>query len=196
MVCVAPEYRLLGSSPKELPVHCVEDAKSAMRWVRAHAEELGIDPDRIAAGGASAGGHLAAFVGMVEGLDDPADDMTVSARANAMVLYNPTVNNGPGNFGFKRIGDRYLEFSPAHNATEDDPPASVFIGTKDSVLPVEIMEDFRDSMEEAGVRCDLHVFEGAPHSFWDKRATADEVREMTKDFFLSRLAARRVISPA
>lgn len=70
MVCFQVEYRLVKDVPGP-PLNCVHDAKSAMRWVRSHAGELGIDPKRIAAGGGSAGGHLAAFVGMVEGLDDP-----------------------------------------------------------------------------------------------------------------------------
>jgi len=62
---------------------------SAMRYVRSHAAELGIDPQRIAAAGGSAGGHLAAFTGLVPGLDDPKDDLAVSAKPNAMVLFNP-----------------------------------------------------------------------------------------------------------
>ncbi len=70
---------------------CCNDTKSAMRWVRSHAAELGIDPERIAASGGSAGGHLAAFASMVEGIDDPADDLKVSPRGNALVLFNPVL---------------------------------------------------------------------------------------------------------
>ena len=71
MVGIRVEYRVMPKGDSGPPVICCQDAKSAMRWVRAHAAELGIDPERIAAAGGSAGGHLAAFVSLVEGLDDP-----------------------------------------------------------------------------------------------------------------------------
>ena len=95
MVCIQVEYRLIAKGDQGPPIDCVHDAKSAMRWVRGHAAELGIDPHRIAAGGGSAGGHLAAFVGMVDGLDDPQDDLKISPKANALVLFNPVFDNGP-----------------------------------------------------------------------------------------------------
>ena len=132
----------------------MNDAKSAMRWVRSHAAELGIDPNRIASGGGSAGGHLAAFVGMVEGKDDPQDDTKVSAKSNAMCLFNPVFDNGPGGWGTERVGDRYQEFSPAHNITKDDPPAIVFLGSQDKLIPVKTLETFKANMEKAGVRCE------------------------------------------
>lgn len=74
MVAVQVQYRLLDRKRADPPTTCVQDAKSAMRWVRSHAEKLGVDPNRIASAGGSAGGHLAAFVGMVDGMDDPQDD--------------------------------------------------------------------------------------------------------------------------
>ena len=85
---------------------CCADAKSALRYVRAHATELGIDPQRIAAAGGSAGGHLAAFTALVDGLDDPQDDLAVSCKPNALVLFNPVFNNGPDQWGHGRVGDR------------------------------------------------------------------------------------------
>jgi len=143
MVCIQVEYRLVKDVPGP-PLNCVHDAKSAMRWVRSHAGELGIDPKRIAAGGGSAGGHLAAFVGLVEGLDDPQDDLTVSPKANALVLFNPVFDNGPdGGWGQQRVGQRYKEFSPAHNISADDPPAIVFLGRNDTLNGVPVVEHGR-----------------------------------------------------
>jgi acetyl esterase/lipase len=57
-VCVAPEYRLVGEAPWPAQIH---DVKAAIRWVRAHSDELGIDPSRIALEGNSAGAHLVLF---------------------------------------------------------------------------------------------------------------------------------------
>ena len=169
MVCLQVTYRLLDKNGKEPPLVCIEDAKSAMRWVRGHAGELGVDPERIAAGGGSAGGHLAAFVGMVEGLDDPQDDRTISPKANALVLFNPVLDNGPDEgWGTQRVGDRFREFSPAHNVTKDDPPAIVFLGTKDALIPKAVMERFQANMDKAGVRCEVIYVEGQGHGFFNK----------------------------
>jgi acetyl esterase/lipase len=168
MVCASVEYRLLKSQPNAPPTECVADAKSAMRWVRAHAAELGIDSQRIAAGGGSAGGHLAAFTGLVEGLDDPADDLKVSPKPAALLLYNPVFNNGPGEWGHNRVGDRYREFSPAHNITAQAPPTIVFLGSQDRLISVENVQAFKADMEKAGVRCDAKFYDGQPHGFFNR----------------------------
>lgn len=167
MVAVQVQYRLLDKALKDPPTVCVRDAKSAMRWVRSRAGELGVDPDRIASGGGSAGGHLAAFIGMVDGGDDPADDMSVSAKSNAMALFNPVYDNGPGAWGSKRVGDRYHEFSPRHNISRDDPSAIVFFGTEDVATPISTVDAFRLSMNQAGVRCDVVLFQGKEHGFFN-----------------------------
>ncbi len=167
MVVVQVQYRLLDRQSKDPPTVCVQDAKSAMRWVRSHALTLGIDPDRIASAGGSAGGHLAAFVGMVDGMDDPQDDLHVSAKSNAMVLFNPVFDNGPNGWGTQRVGDRYKEFSPAHNVSKDDPPAIVFLGSQDALVPVSTAEKFKQAMEQAGIECTLMIFEGQPHGFFN-----------------------------
>lgn len=168
MVCALVEYRLLDKANSGPPEVCCRDAKSAMRWFRSHAGDLGIDPERIAAGGGSAGGHLAAFTAMVEGQDEPADDTSVSARPDALILFNPVLDNGPGGWGAGRVGDRYEEFSPAHNVSEHAPPAIVFLGTKDRLVPVETIEDFQARMRKEGVRCEARYFDGQPHGFFNK----------------------------
>lgn len=168
IVSVTVEYRLLDREKKEPPLTCIQDAKSAMRWVRSHAKDLGIDPSRIAAAGGSAGGHLAAFCGMVEGLDDPQDNLSISPKPEALILFNPVFNNGPGQWGHSRLGEQYKEFSPAHNITKDDPPAIIFLGSKDDLIPVETAKDFQSQMQKFGIRCDLHVYEGQKHGFYGK----------------------------
>lgn len=167
LVCVQVEYRLVKDIPGP-PTNCVRDAKSAMRWVRGHAAELGADAKRIGAGGGSAGGHLAAFAGMVEGNDDPVDDLKISPKAAALVLFNPVFDNGPdGGWGTARVGERYKEFSPAHNITPDDPPAIVFLGRNDTLNGVPVVERFQANMKQAGVRCETRFYDGQAHGFFN-----------------------------
>jgi acetyl esterase/lipase len=167
LVCIQVEYRLVKGADKVPPLVCIQDARSSMRWVRRHAAELGIDPVRIASAGGSAGGHLAAHVGMVDVLDDPSDDRSVSAKSNAMLLFNPVLDNGPGGFGAKTIGERFPEFSPAHNISRDDPPAILFLGSEDKLIPVPTLTAFESKMQAAGVKCALHVYEGQGHGFFN-----------------------------
>jgi len=167
MVCFQVEYRLLDKKSNDPPTNCCHDAKSAMRWVRSRAKEFGIDPDRIASGGGSAGGHLAAFVGTVDGTDDPQDDLKVSAKSNAMCLFNPVYDNGPDGWGSKRVGDRFKEFSPFHNVTKDDPPAIVFLGSKDSLVPVKTAYDFQAKQQAVGQKSEVLIFDGMPHGFFN-----------------------------
>lgn len=168
MVGIRVQYRVIPKDDKGPPLMCVADAKSALRYVRSHAAELGIDPNRIAAAGGSAGGHLAAFATLVPGLDDPNDDLKVSPKGNALVLFNPVFNNGPGEWGHARVGNRYREFSPAHHVTKDAPPTIVFLGDKDALIPVRVLEDFKAKMQAAGVRCDTRIFPGAAHGFFNR----------------------------
>lgn len=167
IVCFQVEYRLLDKKSNDPPTNCCHDAKSAMRWVRSRAKEFGIDPDRIASGGGSAGGHLAAFVGTVDGTDDPQDDLKVSAKSNAMCLFNPVYDNGPDGWGSKRLGDRFKEFSPFHNVTKDDPPAIVFLGSNDSLVPVKTAYDFQAKQKAVGQKSEVLIFEGMPHGFFN-----------------------------
>ncbi len=168
MVCLRAQYRLLDKKQNEPPITCTEDASDAFRFIRSQPERFGIDPQRIAAGGGSAGGHLAAFLGM---MDDPQPtDVTkpvVSRKPNAMLLFNPVYNNGPGGWGTKRVGDAYRRFSPAHNITTDDPPAIVFLGTKDNLIPVATGESFRDQMQAKGIESRLFLYEGQGHGFFN-----------------------------
>ena len=168
MVGVRVEYRTIPKGDTGPPVICCADAKSAMRYVRTHAKELGIDPARIAGAGGSAGGHLAAFTALVEGQDDPADDRSVSPKPDALVLFNPVFNNGPGEWGTNRVGERYREFSPAHNIKAGAPPTVVFLGDMDRLIPVQVLRDYEAEMKKVGARCDTHLYPGAGHGFFNK----------------------------
>jgi len=95
------------------------------------------------ASGGSAGGHLAAAAANVPGLNDPNDNLKISAIPNALVLYNPFFDNGPTGYGYERIGERYPEISPIHNIRKKAPPSTVFLGTKDQLIPVETAKLFK-----------------------------------------------------
>jgi len=168
MVAMAAEYRVKsrhGTSPRE----CVEDGKSAIRWIRAHADELGIDPTRLAAGGGSAGGHVAAATGTVKGFEEEDEDRSISCRPNALVLFNPVYDNGPIGFGFERVQEYWQEFSPIHNISERTPPTIVFLGTKDKLIPTTTAERYKKLMANKGVRCDLLLYKDQPHGFFNHR---------------------------
>ena len=172
MVGIVADYRV-KSRQGTTPFECVKDGKSAIRWVRSHAGELGIDPDRIAAGGGSAGGHVAAATATVPGLEEKGEDRSVSCRPNALLLFNPVYDNGPGGFGHERVKERYKEISPIHNIHKGTPPAIVFLGTNDSLIPVATAEKYKELLEQAGSRCDLHLYEGQPHGFFNRRKSEE-----------------------
>ncbi|MCE9529702.1 MAG: alpha/beta hydrolase, partial [Planctomycetes bacterium] len=160
MVAVQVDYRLLERNGTEPPIPCIEDARSSMRWVRTNAGKLGIDPERIASAGGSAGGHLASIVGMMDGFDAPGDDLKVSPRSNAMILYDPVFDNGPGKWGHQRVKERYKEFSPFYNVGPKLPPSLIIVGEKDGLIPPKIVNEFAAAMTKAGNRCEAVVYPG------------------------------------
>ena len=166
MISILADYRVRKRN-KTSPFDAVMDAKSAIRFIRGNAVKLGIDPNKIIASGGSAGGHLAAATATLDGFNDPSDDLSVSPVPNALVLFNPVFDNGPGGYGYDRIGDRYKEFSPMENIKKNIPPAIVFFGTNDNTTTVKTAELFKKKMEDAGNRCDLFLYEGQKHGFFN-----------------------------
>ncbi|MCP9236594.1 alpha/beta hydrolase [Lewinella sp. JB7] len=165
-VCFLADYRTKKGHGTD-PFAAVMDAKSALRYVRAHAGQWRIDTARIAAAGGSAGGHLAATTAMIDDYNDPGDDLSVSSRPAALLLFNPVVDNGPAGYGYERIGEAYPRFSPLHNIDADTPPTIFFLGTDDHLIPVTTAEYYCMAIERVGGRCELHVYEGGRHGFFN-----------------------------
>ncbi|NBB78738.1 MAG: alpha/beta hydrolase fold domain-containing protein [Verrucomicrobia bacterium] len=166
MVAIAAEYRVAkrhGTTPKE----CVKDGKSAIRWIRENADKLGIDPDKVLAGGGSAGGHVAAATATTDGFEEAGEDLFISSRPAALVLFNPVFDNGPGGYGHDRVADYWEAFSPLHNISETTPPTIVFLGTEDRHVPVATAKAYQRPMVENGNHCDLHLYDGQPHGFFN-----------------------------
>ena len=165
MVAISVEYRVKsrhGVTPRE----CVADAKSAVRWVRAQAQELGVDAQRIVAGGGSAGGHLAAATALVKGFDEPGEDLKISSAPNALVLFNPAIDLSglPSDLGF---GEQKLALSPQQQVRDGLPPTIIFHGTADKIAPYTETIAFCQAMKRHGNRCEVVPFEGREHGFFN-----------------------------
>lgn len=182
IVCAQVQYRFVENKPNTPPVVCIQDAKSAMRWMRSHAEELNIDPDRILASGGSAGGHLSAAVTLLEGVDDPADDLSISPKANAMVLFCPVLDNGPvDGYGHKRCGPDWKDYSPAHHVVEGAPPTLILAGREDGTAKFSALQRFTEAMQEAGNDCKLVGLPG-PHGFMTSKEHPDNYPKTVEQF--------------
>lgn len=163
LVCATAEYRMLGKEAANLPAGeskkraCVTDAKSAIRWFKQHAAELGTDPARIIAGGGSAGGHLSALATMNPGLDDPADPKDIDTRVVAYLWFNPA---------FTSVDSEDPEIDILHHLKADLPPAIVFFGDKDEWK--KGWDTAHAKWKELGTKnIDLRIATGQKHSFFN-----------------------------
>lgn len=168
MVCFLADYRV-ESRHGTTPFESLKDARSAMRFVRANAKLFGVDPSMIAASGGSAGGHLAAALALIDDYHEETDEPSVSTRPDALVLFNPVLDNGPGGYGYDRIGDAYHSFSPFHNIKPGAPPAIILSGSDDNLILATTLQQFCSLMETAGNHCELHLFAGQGHGFFNYR---------------------------
>ncbi len=189
MVAITADYRV-ASRNQVKAVECVKDAKSAIRYVRKEAARLGIDPNRIAAGGGSAGGHLAACCGVVKGFDESSEDASISSVPNAMVLFNPAVvlagapdlaaiNQERVDSLKERMGVDPALLSPYHQVKPSAPPAIVFHGKADTTVPYATVELFTKAMTDAGNKCTLVGYEGQAHGFFNYGRGNNEYYEKT-----------------
>jgi acetyl esterase len=170
LICFLADYRVSGRQ-QTTPFESLKDAKSAIRFIREHAADYNVDTSKIAASGGSAGGHLAAATALAIGFDESSDNLSVSCIPNALVLFNPVIDNGPGGYGYERIGEKYKDFSPLHNIREGAPPTILFLGTEDNLIPVVTAEYYKTVMQKVGSRCDLMLYEGQGHGFFNSRNT-------------------------
>src|ERR1700682_2976088 len=166
----------LGSSGYRHPT-MLQDVQRAIRYVRSHAGEFGIDPHRIGILGFSAGGHVASSAGTHFALGNSSSSDTVervSSRPDLMVLIYPVITMGK--FGHAGSRDNLLGKEPSPEAvdlmsnekqvTKDTAPAFLVHPENDSTVPVENSLMFAESLRQAGVGFELHVFEKGPkHGF-------------------------------
>jgi acetyl esterase len=179
LVAFCAEYRVKGKHKTNIDA-CVEDARSAMRFVRKNAADWGVDPKRLISSGGSSGGHLAACVGTLDGPDAKDDDLTVSCRPQAMVLFNPVLDFGDVGEG-KKVPAFVLEqvsgdtaadkvkalkaLSPIEGLKKDCPPCIVFFGTRDALMDQGV--GFIKKSLDLNNRIELWTAAGQPHGFFN-----------------------------
>lgn len=189
MIAIVADYRV-ESRQGTTPVEAVQDAKSAMRYVRKNAVRLGIDPDQLVAGGGSAGGHLALATAMLPGLNELGEDTTVNTRPAALVLYNPVVRTLSGGYGYERLSEKAQGLSPDAHVRAGLPPLILFHGTDDTTVTIKSVVDFCQEMEAAGNKVQLHKFPGQKHGFFNFSAKNPDMYNQTlslTDDFLTQL---------
>jgi len=166
IICFLADYRV-RKTDQTSPFEALKDAKSAVRFIRENATQFHIDTSKIIAAGGSAGGHLAAATATITGYNEATDNLSISCIPNALALFNPVIDNGPGGYGHERIGAAYKAFSPLHNVKEGAPPTIFFLGTNDRLIPVETAKYYKVIMEKVGSRCELRLYEGQKHGFFN-----------------------------
>ncbi len=165
LVCATAEYQMLSAADaKKLPRGetkkrvCVTDAKSAIRWFKEHASELGIDPERVITGGGSAGGHISALATMNDGLNDPQDPQGIDTSVVAYLWFNPA---------FATDDDQDPEIDILKHLKADLPPAIVFFGDQDTWK--KGWDEAYAKWKSLGTKSiDLRIAPGQPHGFFNK----------------------------
>jgi acetyl esterase len=155
---------------------CIPDAKSAIRWFKQHAEELGVDPERIIAGGGSAGGHISLVATTNPGLNDPQDPKDYDTSVAAYVLFNPALSTGDAK-------DPDIDVIQHLNA--DFPPAVAFFGSEDKWL--QGWNPAHEKLKSLGnTTVDFQIAEGQNHAFFNNQPWAD-ITLTAADRFLNQL---------
>ncbi len=193
MVAFSVQYRLTSQTGVTIQ-DCVKDARSAFRWVRAHAGELGIDPAKIAAGGGSAGGHLAAALVTLDTLNDPKDDTKVSTRPAALVLFNPALRmSGPrAEESARTKGAGALSaVNPYDHVKRDHPPTIIFHGETDTTVPIQSVREYAQKVETLGGSCSVVGFDGQAHSFFNREPFIWETLKQAETFLVKQKLLKR-----
>ena len=194
IVTFSVEYRLSienGVTPHRTisPIESVMDAKSAIRWVRGNAGKFHIDSNKIVAAGQSAGGHLALCTAMINDYNEKSDDMSISCRPNALLLFAACVNPVEA-WCDRLLADRRTKIwsiSPSHNMCKGLPPMIQFHGTDDEMVPFWTVQFFESAMKKEGNYFELHKYEGKKHYLGDgnpkySRYYNDDVLYVADDF--------------
>ncbi|HTY11417.1 MAG TPA: alpha/beta hydrolase fold domain-containing protein [Bacteroidota bacterium] len=170
IVTFSVDYRLSidhGQTPNKLisPIECVMDARSAMRWVRENAGKFHIGKNKIVAAGQSAGGHLALCTAMIDEYNEKSDNVSISCRPDAILLFSACVNTVEG-WCDRLLADRrnkIWSISPTHNIKGGMPPMIEFHGEYDDQVPIWTVQFFDSAMTKEGNYFEQHTYKGMRH---------------------------------
>lgn len=188
MVGISVEYRLLKKDSGNTAFDCVKDGRSAVRYVRAHAGEFGIDPDKIVVSGGSAGGHVAVSTALFDDVNEEGEDTSVSSTPNALILLFPVIDTSAQGYGNAKIGAQWKQLSPADRVKPGAPPTITFHGTGDTVTPFAGAKRFHEEMLKAGNRSELVIHEGGAHGYLMRTAPLYNECMAKSDAFLRSLS--------
>ena len=166
MVAITPEYRIRNKH-QTAPDKSMEDARSAIRWVRMNAQALGVDPARVAGSGGSAGGTCVSIAALSDAFEAEGEDRSVSSKPDALVLYNPALLV-PGPKGEERAAEAKL--LGAWTVRKGSPPMILFFGSQDKWL--EGGREVARRSAALGNRAELHVAPGVGHGFFNDSRSA------------------------
>jgi acetyl esterase len=167
LVGIAPDYRTVERWPGSNATATVADARAAVRWVQAHAEDLGVDPARVIVGGSSAGGHLALWTAITAtppGLDP---DEAPLHKPVALLLTSPAADTSTtSGLRAERFGaiDQNA-FSPLQNLDTAMPPVLLIHGDADPTVPYAHAVALHRALTASGNRCDFITVPGGTHRF-------------------------------
>jgi acetyl esterase/lipase len=184
---LASTYRLQdqGKWPAQL-----EDVKTAVRWARANAADIGIDADKIAVAGYSAGGALALLAAGTNGhheFEGKGGNAGVSSDVQAAIGFYPATGGTRGLFDGDPSPEQLAAAQAATYIGPDFAPTIFIHGTKDGTIPYRSSIDFFTRLQEAGVPSALHLIQGADHAFDNGAPDAARVAAESADLFLDRL---------
>jgi acetyl esterase len=190
MMTMAFDYRVANRN-KGGPLEAMADAKSAMRWLRLNAVELGINPGKIVGIGGSGGAHAITTAAMLKGFGDPTENIAINPAPNALVLFNPVLDTSKRGFGLERFPDAGLakDANLIRAIDKGLPPMLIMHGTGDRVVPFAGSYEFARKSSKKKNLCRFIEFEGQGHGFFNFNLSFEmyEATLMSIDEFLVEL---------
>ncbi len=186
MVGISLEYRLCNKAKGITVFDCVKDGRSAVRFIRSHANSLGIDPQQIIVSGGSAGGHVALGTALFNQVNDANDPVDISPVPNVLVPLFPVIDTSPAGYGNQRIGKRWRELSPVDHVRSGLPPTIIFHGTADTVTPFAGAKKYQELAIQKGNCCELVVHKQGKHGYlmFDDKLYLETLKQI-EDFLAS-----------